>query len=67
MRKYGTFKSPEELRSALNSEFGSLISDKDDFDVGYSKGCGQSKVWIKDEEDLKCMYDIFSKNGEICL
>ena len=67
MRKYGTFKSPEELRSALNSEFGSLISDKDDFDVGYIKGRGQSKVWIKDEEDLKCMYDMFSKNAEICL
>ena len=37
------------------AELGNSILDT--FEVGYYKGRGSAKVWIKSVEDLKCMYD----------
>ena len=55
-RRCEEFKSPEDLRSCIRSEFSNLVQN-DDFDVGYYKGRGSAKIWIKDEEDIKCMYE----------
>ena len=47
-RRFEKFKTPQELRECLLTDFGDLVSDGDEFEVGYSKGRGSAKVWIKD-------------------
>ncbi len=55
IRRYELFKTPEDLRSYIRSEFSDLVLETS-FDVGYYKGRGSGKVWLTDEEDMKCMY-----------
>ncbi len=51
IRRYQLFKTPEDLRSYIRSEFTNLVLETS-FDVGYYKGRGSGKVWL----DMKCMY-----------
>ena len=62
-RRYEKFTSPQELRESLMTDY----EEKDDFDIGYNKGRGASKVWIMDEEDLQTMYQLHNKDQEIVL
>ena len=66
-RRYEKFTSPQELRESLMTDYEDLVAEKDDFDIGYSKGRGASKVWIMDEEDLQTMYQSHNKDQEIVL
>ena len=69
LRRYEKFKSPNQLRECLLAEYGHLICDNDDeFQIDFSKGKqGGAKVWIKDEEDLECMYRMYGQDQEITL
>ncbi len=58
------FKSPRELKLAISAECEGLVPDTTDLKVGYYKGRGSSKVWIKDEADLQTMYDNYNKDYE---
>lgn len=66
-RRAKKFNTPQELRESLVNDYEDLLADKDDFDIGYTKGKGASKVWIKDDEDLLAMYRLHSKDQEIVL
>ncbi len=68
-RRDDKFKSPRELRLCVLSECEGSVPDNTEFDIGYFKGRGSAKVWIKSEDDLKCMYDAYSKgsNTEISM
>ena len=47
-----------ELRSCITSEFKESVPRTKEFDIGYYKPCrGSTKVWIKSNEDMQCMYD----------
>ena len=48
-------------------DYEDCLAEKDDFDIGYQKGQGASKIWIKDEEDMQAMYRSHSKDQEIVL
>ena len=57
-RRYGRFQTPSELKSYLKEQFKELVPDSTDFNIGYYKpSCGSTKVWIKGNEDVQCMYD----------
>ena len=60
-RKSENFTTPREVRLCILTECEGLVPDTTDFDIGYYKGRGSAKVWIKSEEDLECMYDTYSK------
>ena len=65
LRRYNQFKSPTELRECLVAEFKHLVSSRNKFEVGYNSGQrGSAKIWIKDEEDLKNMYSLYSKPND---
>ena len=66
-RQYEKFTTPHELRESLMTDDEDLLAEKDDFDIGYNKGRGASKIWIKDEEDLQAMYRSHNKDQEIVL
>ena len=60
IRRQEIFCTPDELRQCIRSECGDSVSETD-FDMGYYKGQrGSAKVWIKDGEDIRCMYDQLS-------
>ena len=69
LRKYDKFRSPKELRECLLAEFNNQIcDDNDEFEVGFNKGRhGAAKIWIKDNEDLERMYDMYGMDEEIIL
>ena len=56
IRRHERFQTPNDLRQCIRNECGDNVPDNI-FDVGYYKGQrGTAKVWIKDEEDIRCMY-----------
>lgn len=62
LRRHDTFKSPKELRECLKANYKNLVSDRDDFEIGYKNGHrGSAKIWIKDSEDLDNMYKNYDK------
>ncbi len=63
-RRFEKFKSPRELKLAILAECEDLVPDTTDLEVGYYKGRGSSKVWIKDEADLQSLYDNYTKDYE---
>jgi hypothetical protein len=66
-RRYDKFTTPQQLRECLMVDYEELPAEKDDFDIGYNKGRGASKIWIKDEEDMQAMYCSHNKDQEIVL
>ena len=57
-RKCGRFETPGELKSYIMSEFEEFVPRNAEFDIGYYKPRrGSTKMWIKDDEDIQCMYD----------
>ena len=60
------FKTVEELKELLMSQFESLVSSSSDFDVGYIEG-SQQKIGVETEEDLRFMYRANKKGGNITL
>ena len=58
LRKCGKFRTPMEMRLHIISEFEELVPRTTEFDIGYYKPSrGSTKVWIKSDEDMQCMYD----------
>ena len=60
------FKTVEELKELLMSQFESLVSSSSDFGVGYIEG-SQQKIGVETEEDLRFMYRANKKGGNITL
>ena len=60
------FKTVEQLKELLMSQFESLVSSSSDFDVGYIEG-SQQKLGVETEEDLHFMYRANKKGGNITL
>ena len=53
---------------SILTECGGLVPDNTEFDFGYFKcGHASAKVWIKSEEDLKSMYEIYVNEKDISL
>ena len=62
LRRNSKFKSPTEVRECLTNEFKQLVSSRTNFEIGFNSGQrGSTKIWIKDEEDLRMMYLIHNK------
>ena len=59
------FHSVSALRTALSDEFESHVSNTSNFNVGYMEGNG--KIWLVNTDDIKSMYQKYSKGGQITL
>ena len=67
IRREHQFKDLEEIRDCIRSECGDHVPEDEEFGIGYYKGRGSAKIWIKDEEDVASMYSDHSNSSEISL
>ena len=61
------FESVSGLRVRLMDEFEEHVPSTATFDVGYFEGKQQSKIWLVTSEDLKKLYELHPKGGEVLL
>ena len=61
------FESVNGLRVRLMDEFEEHVPSTATFDVGYFEGKQQSKIWLVTPEDLKKLYELHPKGGEVLL
>ena len=61
------FESVSELRVRLIDELKEHVPSTTSFDVGYFEGKQQSKIWLVTSEDIKKLYDLHPKGGEVLL
>ena len=61
------FPSVNAIRLQLIEEFKGQVPDSTSFQVGYFEGSHQAKIWLVTDDDLKRMYEIHNKGGQISL
>ncbi len=59
------FESVSAIRTTLIDEFESHLPNSDEFNIGYFDG--QTKIWLVTTEDVKSMYNKYSKGGQITI
>ena len=67
IRREHQFKDPEDIRDCIRSECADHVPEDEEFGIGYYKGRGSAKIWIKDKEDVASMYSDHSNSTEISI